>query len=158
MCNRFVQSGRVVKPGQKATVLLRGPGGECEIPFDDAIFGGPARQESRNYWMHREKAEPVVVPRISAFGEQHEVTGVQGWEALPEGSALEGFLLPQPPGKNYRLLKVVTRPATPEQWEKLGNDRAPVVQRGTGPAGSIPPPDSGQHSPGGQMELTGLED
>ncbi|MEA3187538.1 MAG: hypothetical protein QOD99_1368, partial [Chthoniobacter sp.] len=28
-------------------VLMRGPGGEFEIPFDEAIFGGPARSESR---------------------------------------------------------------------------------------------------------------
>jgi hypothetical protein len=39
---------------------------------------------------------------------------------------MEGLLLPQPPGKDYRLLKVVTQPATPEQVQRLGNDRVPV--------------------------------
>jgi hypothetical protein len=46
---------------------------------------------------------------------------------VPPGSALEGLLLPQPPGKDYRLLKIVTQPATPEQFARLGNNRAPVV-------------------------------
>ena len=41
----------------------------------------------------------------------------------------EGLLLPQPPGKDYRLLKIVTQPATPSQIEKLGNDRAPIVRQ-----------------------------
>jgi hypothetical protein len=39
---------------------------------------------------------------------------------------MEGLLLPQPPGKDYRLLKVVTQPATIEQIARLGNERAPV--------------------------------
>src|SRR5262245_6270421 len=99
---------------------MRGPAGKFELPLE-AIFGGPARSESRNYWLHREKAEPVLVTDISAFGEQHEQTGAQGWELLPEGSSLEGFLLPQPRGKDYRLLKVVTQPATSEQLARLGN-------------------------------------
>ncbi len=30
-------------------------------------------------------------------------------------------------GKQYRLLKIVTQPATPEQMARLGNDRTPVV-------------------------------
>ena len=97
------------------------------MAYDGAIFGGPARRESRNYWLGRERAEAVLVPDISRFGEKHEVTGEQTWEEVPAGSALEGFLLPQPPGKDYRLLKVVTQPATEDQLARLGNDRAPVV-------------------------------
>ena len=40
-------------------MLLRGPGGEFEVPFDEAVFGGPARNESRHYWIQRTGAEPV---------------------------------------------------------------------------------------------------
>ena len=61
--------------------------------------------------------------------------------------ALEGLLLPQPPGKHYRLLKIVTRPATASQFARLGNDRAPVVR-------------STEVSPAGSMKMvptTGLE-
>jgi hypothetical protein len=127
MCNRFVQKGREIRPGQSAMVLMRGPGGEFEIPFEDAIFGGPARSESRNYWLRREKAEPVLVPHIERFGEKNQTTGEQTWEDVPPDSAIEGLLLPQPPGKDYRLLKIVTQPATPDQIARCGNDRTPQI-------------------------------
>lgn len=126
MCNRVVQSGKIIKPGERARVLMKGPGAVFEIPFEDAVFGGPAKSESRNYWIRREGAEPVIVPDIERFGEKNKTTGEQGWEDVPPGTALEGLLLPQPPGKNYRLLKIVTQPATEEQLARLGNDRAPV--------------------------------
>ena len=130
MCNRIVQDGRIIKPGERARVLMKGPGAVFELPFEDAVFGGPAKKESRNYWINREGAEPVIVPDIERFGEKNKATGEQGWEDVPPGSSLEGLLLPQPPGKDYRLLKIVTQPATEDQVARLGNDRAPVVVGG----------------------------
>jgi hypothetical protein len=70
---------------------------------------------------------------VSRFGEKNKTTGIQGYEDVTPGSSLEGLLLPTPPGKAYRLLKIVTQPATPNQLARLGNDRAPVV---------LPPRDS----------------
>jgi len=107
---------------------MRGPQGEFELPFTEAIFGGPAKSESRNYWIKREGAEDVRVPNVSRFGEKSKATDEQGWEDVAPGSMLDGLLLPQPPGKGYRLLKVVTQPATPDQIARLGNDRAPIVR------------------------------
>ena len=127
MCNRVVQNGVEIKPGGKATVLMRGPQGEYELPFTDAVFGGPAKRESRGYWIKQERAEDVIVPNVSKFGEKNKATGAQGYEDVPPGSALQGLLLPQPPSKEYRLLKIVTQPATAEQIARLGNNRAPVV-------------------------------
>ena len=126
MCNRFVQKGREVRPQQTAVVLMKGPGGYFELPFE-AVFGGPARNESRNYWIKREGAEPVIVPEVERFGEKDKTTGQQNWEDVPAGTALEGLLLPKPPGKEYRLLKVVTQAATPDQFARLGNDRVPLM-------------------------------
>jgi len=140
MCNRVVQNDVIIKPGGRMTVLMRGPQGEFELPFTEAVFGGPARQESRNYWIKREGAEDVMVPGVTRFGEKNQTTGEQGWEEVPPGSALEGLLLPRPPGKEYRLLKIVTQPATPDQLARLGNDRAPVVRTGESPPGD-PIPD-----------------
>jgi hypothetical protein len=128
MCNRYVQKGREVRPGQRTTVLLKGPGAEFEIEFDEAIFGGPARKESRNYWIEREGAEPVLVPDIERFGEKDKATGQQNWEDVPANSVMEGLLLPRPPGKDYRLLKVLTQPAAVDQLARLGNDRVPVFR------------------------------
>lgn len=134
MCNKFTQDGVIVKPGGRAVVLMRGPQGVFEVPFDEAIFGGPAKRESRGYWIAKENAEDVIVPNVSSFGEKNKATGEQGWEEIAPGSSLEGLLLPQPPGKQYRLLKIVTQPATPEQIARLGNDRAPVVHPPAKPA------------------------
>jgi hypothetical protein len=129
MCNRVVQKDKAIKPGEPVTVLMRGPQGEFVLPFTGAIFGGPAKLESRNYWIKREGAEDVRVPDVTRFGEKNQATGEQGWEDVPSGSTLDGLLLPQPPGKTYRLLKIVTQPATPDQIARLGNDRAPVVRQ-----------------------------
>ena len=97
MRNRFGQKGREVRPGQRAMGLLRGPGGEFEVPFDEAVFGGPARNESRHYWIQRDGAEPVRVPVISRFGEKDK-TKEQNWEGVPAGPAMEGLLLPTATG------------------------------------------------------------
>jgi hypothetical protein len=126
MCNRFVQSGREIRPQGTATVLLKGPGGFFELPFE-GVFAGPARNESRDYWIRKEGAEPVLVPDVSRFGEKDKVSGQQNWEDVPAGSGLEGLLLPIPPGKDYRLLKIVTQAATAEQFARLGNDRVPIL-------------------------------
>src|SRR5579862_1478561 len=102
MCNRVVQNDVVIKPGEKITVLMKGPGAEFELTFDEAVFGGPAKRESRGYWKSKEGAEDVIVPDVSRFGEKNKATGEQGWEDLPAGTALQGLLLPEPPGKQYR--------------------------------------------------------
>ncbi len=44
----------MIKPGEKAKVLMRGPRGEIELPFTQAVFGGPAKRESRGYWIKTE--------------------------------------------------------------------------------------------------------
>ena len=119
MCNRVVQKDQEIKPGQRVMVLLKGPGAEFELPFEGAVFAGPAKKESRNYWIKREAAEDVIVPDVSRFGERNKATDEQGWEDVPPGSALEGLPLPPPPGKDYRLLKIVTQPATPDQFARL---------------------------------------
>jgi len=49
MCNRVVQNDVEIKPGGRATVLMRCAGGEFELPFTEAIFGGSAKRESRSY-------------------------------------------------------------------------------------------------------------
>jgi len=132
MCNRVVQKDKVIKPGERISVLMRGPQGEFELSFEEAIFGGPAKVESRNYWIRREGAEDVRVPDVTRFGEKNQTTGEQGWEDVQPNSTLDGLLLPQPPGKDYRLLKIVTQPATPDQIARLGNDRAPIVRKPPG--------------------------
>jgi hypothetical protein len=65
---------------------MRGPGGEFELPFDEAVFGGPARNERRHYWIKREGEEPVLVSHISKFAGKDRATQEQHWEDVPAGS------------------------------------------------------------------------
>jgi hypothetical protein len=62
------------------------------MPFDEAVFGGPARNEWRQYWIQRKGAEPVLVPEISRCGEKDKATGEQHRNDLPAGS---GSLCPR---------------------------------------------------------------
>lgn len=127
MCNRVVQKGMEIKPGQPLYLLLKGPGGQFTLPLEGAIFSGAARSESKPWWILREGAEEVIVPDVSRFGEKSKTTKQQHYEDLPAGSALHGLLLPRPPGKDYRLVKVLTQQASPEQFRRMGNERVPVV-------------------------------
>ena len=128
MCNRFVQGDQVVKPGEKATVLMRGPGGTFQIEFTGAVFSGAARADNLRHWTLHKGAEEVRVPSVSRYGEKNRLTGVQSWEDVAPGSTMQGMLLPQPPGKDYRLLKVVTTDGGPERSAQFGNDRTPIFE------------------------------
>ena len=46
MCNRLVQKDKVIKPGERVRVLLKGPGAEFEIEVE-GVFAGAAKLKSR---------------------------------------------------------------------------------------------------------------
>ena len=73
MCNRVVQKDKVIKPGERVMVLMKGPGATFELPFEGAVFAGPAKRESRGYWITREGAEDVMVPDVTRFGERRRL-------------------------------------------------------------------------------------
>jgi hypothetical protein len=143
MCNRFVQNGQEVRPGQRCVVKMRGPGGEWAMEYDGAVFGGAAKSEKRKYWLMAQRAEEVRIPGVSRFGERNKQTGQQNFEEVTPDSVMEGLLLPSPAGKDYRLLKVVTQPATAAQMQHLGNDRAPVFAAGGEPLARTSAPPQG---------------
>ncbi len=126
MCNRIIQGGKVIKPGERAKVLLKGPGGTFELEYDQAVFSGNAREDKKRYWL--KQADEVVVPGITAYGERNKETGAQSFEEVPEGSKMLGFLLPPPEGKTYRLLKILTTDGGPTRTALFGNDRTPVLE------------------------------
>ncbi|MFZ4681703.1 MAG: hypothetical protein ACOYMS_04305 [Terrimicrobiaceae bacterium] len=121
MCNAFSQNGRDVRPGQRATVRVKATG---EV-FDQAVFAGCARHESRGWWKRQGASEAIL--DATRFAEKNKSTGVFTWDDIPAGQAIEALLEPQPDGKDYRLLKVVTREATPEELARFGNNRVPVL-------------------------------
>ena len=128
MCNRVVQKGKVIKPGEKITVLMKGPGAEFELTFDGAVFGGPAKSESRGYWLKRERAEPVIIPDVSRYGEKNKTTEEQGWEDVQPGSSLEGLCAAAATTRQgLSAIESCHAARYTDQIARLGNDRAPVV-------------------------------
>jgi hypothetical protein len=141
MCNRFVQKGRMVKPGGKAIIFLRGPGGLMPVELDrkghpllamEGVYSGAAQSETvERKWIRAQHAVEVLIPHVTSFGDWHVALDKQLDHDLPAGSALAGVLLPEVERKDgtgpYRLLKVQTRAATPEEEERIGNDRMAVV-------------------------------
>ena len=123
MCNRVVQDGRVIKPGEKARVLMKGPGAVFELPFNDAVFGGPAKSESRSYWIRREGAEPVIVPDIP-FGEKNKTTGEQGMEVCPRDRAGRAIA---PPTRELAAKASSHSPRQRIRWPGWGMMVLPVV-------------------------------
>jgi len=113
-----------------------GPDGKLPrafVPFRAvrAIYAGAAKSEKLEYlWLRHKKGEEVLIPRVNKFGDYHLKHQKQMSHDLPADSAMKGVLLPEQTGKDgqpYRLLKVQTRPATPQEEELVGNDRMPVV-------------------------------
>jgi hypothetical protein len=143
MCNRVVQNDIIVKPGERAKVLMRGPGGEfevlahghrsrkrssagqpkrkagaCALPsirhLTPALSPFEAERETREArrmrWCRTSRASEKhgrdALLRVPMFGRRSSARPTTN---VPPGSALEGLLLPQSPGKDYRLLKIVTQ-------------------------------------------------
>jgi hypothetical protein len=124
MCNAIVQDNVTIKPGQKAKVLMKGPGGYFEIEYTGAVLAGCATEEKLPWW--KTQGEEVLIP-AEGFGEKNKIRGGQGFGSLPKGSFLKGILMRQEPGKDYRVLKIVTMNGGGDATEKWGNDRIPVV-------------------------------
>jgi|GEM_PF-2389516 hypothetical protein len=124
MCNAIIQESVTIKPGQKAKVLLKGPGGYFEIEYTGAVLAGCATEEKLNWW--KTKGEEVLIPAMG-YGEKNKFNGNQAFGHLPEGSMIRGILLPPEPGRDYRILKIVTRNGGEDALERWGNDRVPVV-------------------------------
>jgi len=124
MCNAIVQDNVTIKPGQKARVLLKGPAGYFEIEYTGAVLAGCATEEKLRWW--KTQGEEVMIP-AEGFGEKNKIKGGQGFGSLPAGSYIKGILMRQEPGKDYRILKIVTRDGGGDALERWGNDRVPVV-------------------------------
>ena len=57
MCNRVVQKDKVIKPGERVMVLMKGPGATFELPFKGAVFAGQGPSDFATKAAHRENDE-----------------------------------------------------------------------------------------------------
>lgn len=93
--------------------------------IEKGVWAGSAQKEKLRYWTKTMSGEVVTVPGVSRWG---EIDGLrEEWEDIPEGLTLAGILLPPQMGLNgqtYRLLKIMTAPATGKQLGRFEKDRA----------------------------------
>jgi hypothetical protein len=92
----------------------------------EGIWGGCAQNEKLAWWLKKpghELAQSAVIAGIGIKGEDDDVLR---WDTTPQGARL--FFVVEPPklgksGQSYRLVKMVTVAATPEQFAFFRDER-----------------------------------
>lgn len=145
-------TGRECKAGQAFPLTL--PDGTLL----EGTWAGSAQNEKLSWWLQKSGHQLAESGEISAFACKAEDDGELIWGPAPDGARLFFVLEPQPPGKSYRLAKMVTTAATPGQLAYFRHSRAPLLGR-FGPDGTVeesapgPLPDRPSPPPKAQGEL-----
>jgi hypothetical protein len=126
MCSALNQNGQTLRPGRRVGVW-RDPERAQHVPW-----AGFARSE-RLAWWTRQGWDPVDIP-ATTFAERSDRTRHLTWDTLPAGTVIRG-LVGGP--ADAPLLKVVTRPATPEETVRFEHPRMPLLEA---PLHRIDPP------------------
>lgn len=92
----------------------------------EGVWGGCAQHEKLDWWLRKpghELAQSAVIAGIGIKGEDDDILR---WDTTPEGARL--FFVAAPPtvaksGQSYRLVKMVTVAATPEQFAFFRDER-----------------------------------
>ena len=117
MCSVFKNKNLVLKPGR----VLKGASTNGRV---SGVWAGFARFEILDWW-HRQGAEEVELTATS-FAERSSRTGQLVWEDVPEGQIISAILDQR---ENPALLKVVTRPANPNELSKFEHTRVPLLRK-----------------------------
>ena len=89
----------------------------------EGIWAGSATEEKLDWWLGKAgnqlaQSEPVIAVAVKA-----DDNGEIVWGDAPNGARLIFVLEAPPPGKNYRLAKMVTTSANPAQVAYFRHDR-----------------------------------
>ena len=144
---------------QTCAGLERKPG--TPIPFHltdgssvEGIWAGSATDEKLEWWLRKTGNQIAQSEPVAAFASKAEDDGEMIWGDAPNGARLIFVLEVSPPGKNYRLAKLVTVAATSSQVAHFRHARSALF--GTlHPNGSVqripplnppppPPPNQGE--------------
>jgi len=116
MCATFQFRGKTYKPGQKVT-------GSGERGIVRHAWAGFARSEILSWWQKR-GGVLIDIP-ADLFAERSEVTGKLIWDDVADGLVIRGLLDIQ---TAQPLIKVVTRPSSPEENERFQHPRMPLIE------------------------------
>ena len=119
--------------------LFRADGTELE-----GMWAGCARREILSWWLGKAGNELVQSAEVAGIGIKGEDDGILRWDATPEGARLFFVLEPPKVGKNgesYRIAKMVTTAATPEQLAYFRDERYALLGGfdGAGEMATMPP-------------------
>ena len=117
MCSALNQNGQTLRPGRRVGVW-RDKQRAQHVPWV-----GFARSERLTWWT-RQGWDPVDLP-ATAFAERSDRTRKLAWDTLPAGTVIRG-LVGGPP--EALQLKVVTRPATPDEVARFEHPRMPLLE------------------------------
>jgi hypothetical protein len=127
--------GQMHKPGQPLS-LSSADGAEMQ-----GIWGGSAQVEKLRWWLGKPGHDLAQTDVVAAIAIRDEDTGEVRWGAAPPGARLLFVLQPPPVGKSYRIAKMVTTAAEPDQAAYFNETRFSLfaVLRGDGGFDRIPP-------------------
>jgi hypothetical protein len=101
--------GRLWKPGERVALTLS-DGTKIE-----GTWAGSAKEERLKWWLSKYGNRLAQTEQISEVAIQADDDKEIIWGGAPAGARLIFVLESQPPGKNYRLAKMVTTASTPAQ-------------------------------------------
>jgi hypothetical protein len=106
------------------------------IPFEfadgravEAKWAGSAKEENLDWWLRKPGSELAQSEPVAAVASKADDDGELIWGDAPADARLLFVIEAAPPGKSYRLAKMVTTAATPAQAAYFRHDRAALFGR-----------------------------
>ncbi len=110
-------NGRLWKPSQSLCLTL------ADGTPVEPVWAGSAQEEKLAWWLHKAGNELAQTGEVSEIAIKADDTHEPVWGAAPAGARLIFLLEAPPPGKNYRLAKMVTTAANPAQVSHFRHER-----------------------------------
>ena len=150
MCNLYRDGkGDVWKPGQKVPVMFA-DGTESE-----GVWAGSAREEKLDWWLGKAGNVLAQSELVTEVAFKADDDGELQWGQAPEGAHLLFVVEAPPPGKKYRLARMITARANPGQVAYFRHDRFSLfgTLASDGTIERIQPPPAPVPKPPKQREL-----
>lgn len=90
----------------------------------EGIWAGSATEEKLDRWLRKAGNQLAQSEPVAAIASKADDDGEMIWGDAPIGACLIFVLEASPPGKNYRLAKMVTTAANPPQTAYFRHERS----------------------------------
>jgi hypothetical protein len=137
------------KPGNPIPLLL------ADGSSAEGIWAGSATDEKLEWWLRKAGNQIAQSEPVAAVASKADDNGEMIWGESPDGARLIFVLEASPPGKNYRLAKLVTVAATAQEAARFRHERSALfgTLQPDGTIKRIPPLTPSPPPPPAQGEL-----